>query len=238
LIYAKETICAVANQHGMTASFLPKLLADQAGNGCHCHFSLVDNSGNNATSDSERRFSLSAMGEAFAAGIVAHLPSIMPFAAANPNSYHRIAPSTWSGAYHCWGVNNREAPCRLVGLAGRPDTVNFELKAMDGTANPHLCLVALIAAGLRGVREGMLLPETVQVDPATLPAEKRPQRLPPTLGESLRLLDCDTEFKAAFAEAAHSDVLLRVYAAVKCSECDVLEGMSLPEQVERLSARF
>ena len=90
---------------------------------------------------------------------------MLAFTAASPNSYRRIAPSTWSGAYQCWGVNNREAPLRLVGAAAHAGTLNFELKCFDATANPYLGLVGVIAAGLLGIREGLQLPPPVGVDP-------------------------------------------------------------------------
>jgi len=165
LVFRKEVISSVAQSHELVASFLPKLYVDQAGNGCHCHFSLTDAGGQNVLADGERPYSLSTTGEAFAAGVLAHLPALMALTAGNPNSFRRIAPSTWSGAYSCWGVNNREAPLRLVGLPGRPQSINFELKTVDGTANPHLALVGIVAAGLLGIRHKLTLSDPVQVDP-------------------------------------------------------------------------
>jgi len=78
-------------------------------------------------------------------------------------SYERIQPNTWSGAYKCWGRDNREAPLRTASPPGcDADMVsNFELKSFDGCANPHLGLAAIIAAGMDGLRNHYPLPEPV-----------------------------------------------------------------------------
>lgn len=76
-------------------------------------------------------------------------------------SYSRIQPNTWSGAFKCWGRDNREAPLRTASPPGcDADMVsNFELKSFDGCANPHLGLAAIIAAGMDGLRKHHQLPE-------------------------------------------------------------------------------
>lgn len=76
-------------------------------------------------------------------------------------SYNRIQPNTWSGAYQCWGKENREAPLRTACPPGIPlDLVsNFEIKSFDACANPHLGLAAIVAAGIDGLRRSLTLPE-------------------------------------------------------------------------------
>jgi len=78
-------------------------------------------------------------------------------------SYDRIQPDTWSGAYQCWGKENREAPLRTACPPGVPlDLVsNFEIKSFDGCANPHLGLAAIVAAGIDGLRRDLKLPEPI-----------------------------------------------------------------------------
>lgn len=78
-------------------------------------------------------------------------------------SYDRIKPDTWSGAYHCWGKENREAPLRTACPPGVPLELvsNFEVKSFDGCANPHLGLAAILAAGIDGLRRGLILPEPI-----------------------------------------------------------------------------
>jgi glutamine synthetase len=198
--------------------------------------SLIDAvTGDSAMADDSRPHGLSALGEAFAAGVLRHLPALLPFTAANPNSYRRIKPSMWSGAFRCWGVNNREAPLRLVGAPGRPETVNFELKAVDGTANPYLALAAIVTAGLCGIRGGYTLPAPVFGDPAGVDGQ---EPLPSSLEEALAALEADVEFRAALEGTLGSETLCRVYPIIKRNECVALSGLSLEEQAAQLWARF
>jgi glutamine synthetase len=76
-------------------------------------------------------------------------------------SYDRIQPNTWSGAYKCWGKENREAPLRTACPPGIQAGLvsNFEIKSFDGCANPHLGLAAILAAGIDGLRRHLCLPE-------------------------------------------------------------------------------
>ena len=86
------------------------------------------------------------------------------------NSYHRIVPRTWAGAFMCWGHDNREAPVRVASVFGGLEeaSTNVELKACDASCNPYLALGGLIAAGLDGLENGLEPPEPVDVDPATI----------------------------------------------------------------------
>lgn len=78
-------------------------------------------------------------------------------------SYARIQPGTWSGAFQCWGRDNREAPLRTASPPGCDADIvsNFELKSFDGCANPHLGLAAIITAGMDGLRQHRQLPNPV-----------------------------------------------------------------------------
>ena len=250
LIFRKETISSVAAQHGMAASVLPKLYEDQAGNGCHVHLSLVDavlhtSSMGRPASDQRKEGShgLSSLGEAFTAGILKHLQALMPFLAANPNSYHRIKPQCWSGAYTCWGINNRETPIRLIEHPVRDEYRNIELKTLDGTANPYLALAAIVAAGLSGIRQGLSLPEPVVGDPHNIGEVDREKQeifpLASTLQEALEGLDDDEEFRTILEEITgtgeHS--VCDIYSAVKISESKHISE-ELEKQVMQLWNRF
>ena len=105
-------------------------------------------------------------------------PGLCGLTAPSFNSYHRIAPGTWAGAFTCWGYDNREAPVRVPSpfRGAEEASTNAELKACDASCNPYLALGGLIAAGLDGLERGLELPEPVDVDPATLPADERARR--------------------------------------------------------------
>ncbi|KAF6262809.1 hypothetical protein COO60DRAFT_573156 [Scenedesmus sp. NREL 46B-D3] len=95
---------------------------------------------------------LSSMAASFLAGLLHHLPGLLPFTCATENSYARLTPGTWSGALTCWGWDNREAPLRLTcpNAADPAGSCNIEFKPFDATANPYIGLAAMIAAGMRG----------------------------------------------------------------------------------------
>lgn len=100
---------------------------------------------------------LSALEASFLAGLLQHLPHIALLLLPTAASYARVLDGVWSGGtYVCWGTDNREAPVRLCN-APVPAARNFELKTLDGTANPHLALAGALGAGLAGVLQGQKL---------------------------------------------------------------------------------
>ncbi|KAF8672674.1 hypothetical protein HU200_049368 [Digitaria exilis] len=192
LIYARETIKSVARKHGLLATFLPKPDLNDIGSGSHVHLSLWENGVNVFMGSSKDNFhGMSKTGEKFLAGVYHHLSSILAFTAPHPNSYDRIQPNTWSGAYLCWGKENREAPLRTACPPGVPlDLVsNFEIKSFDACANPHLGLAAIVAAGIDGLRSDLKLPEPIESNPADYASKLK--RLPQNLQEAVESLSAD-----------------------------------------------
>jgi glutamine synthetase len=218
-VFVRETIRGVAARHGLVASLAPKPWPDGAGNGAHIHFSLWDDGGRNRFYDAASTDGLSAEAHSFIAGVLEHLPGLCGLTAPSFNSYHRIVPEYWAGAFTCWGFDNREAPIRVPSTfrgAEEPST-NVELKCADATCNPYLALGGLIAAGLHGLEQGLEPPEPVPVDPAGIPEDEREQRgihrLPTTLAEALDALEAD-----AVLTQALGPVLAGSYLAVRRSE--------------------
>src|SRR6201992_1684905 len=130
---------AAPTRHGLWASFAPKPLPEQAGNGAHLHASLWAD-GSNAFADPAGRYGLSALGYHFLGGVLARLPGLVALSCGTVNSYRRLAPSMWSGAYACFGPDNREAAVRVCSPIGAAGSVNLELKPSDSSANPYLAL--------------------------------------------------------------------------------------------------
>uniref|UniRef100_A0A2C9VE05 GS catalytic domain-containing protein n=1 Tax=Manihot esculenta TaxID=3983 RepID=A0A2C9VE05_MANES len=191
LIFSREVIRAIARKHGLLATFVPKYALDDLGSGSHVHISLCQNGENVFMASGSSRHGISTVGEEFMAGVLHHLPSILAFTAPIPNSYDRIQPNTWSGAYQCWGKENKEAPIRTACPPGIKDGFisNFEIKCFDGCANPYLSLAAVLAAGIDGLRRHLSLPEPVDVNPLYL--DGKVNRLPKSLSESLEALKKD-----------------------------------------------
>jgi len=221
-LLVRETIRGVATRHDLVASLAPKPWPENAGNGAHIHFSLWDDAGErNRFHDAAAPDRLSAEARSFIAGVLAHLPGLCGLTAPSFNSYHRIVPQYWAGAFMCWGHDNREAPVRVPsvfrGLEER--STNAELKASDASANPYLALGGLIAAGLDGLERELQLPEPVEVDPATIDEAERAargiDRLPATQKDALDALETDEVLTAALGP-----VLTESYLAVRRSEWD------------------
>jgi glutamine synthetase len=217
-LLVRETIRGVAGRHGLVASLAPKPWPDTAGNGGHVHFSLWDGA-RNAFYDGSRTDGLSDDARAFVGGVVEHLPGLCGLTAPSFNSYHRIVPHYWAGAFACWGYDNREAAVRVASTfrGAEESSTNAELKACDATCNPYLALGGLLAAGLDGLQRGLEPPEPVDVDPATIADDERARRgivrLPETQAAALDALADDHVLTSALGP-----VLAGTYLAVRRSE--------------------
>jgi glutamine synthetase len=219
-LLVRETIRGVAARLGHVASLAPKPWPEAAGNGGHIHFSLWSEGGSrNLFHDPSRPDRLSDTARQFVAGVLAHLPGLCGLTAPSFNSYHRIVPQYWAGAFIAWGHDNREAPVRVPSVfAGMEEaSTNAELKSADATCNPYLALGGLIAAGLDGLERSLEPPEPLEVDPATIPDSEREargvHRLPATQEEALAALESDDVLTAALGPA-----LAESYLAVRRSE--------------------
>lgn len=233
-IVFREAVRGVAQQHGRVASFLPKIFESQAGSGCHLNLSLWQG-GVNVTGDASHLSGLSDTGRAFIAGILAHLPALCALSIPSPNSYRRLRPSAWAGAYATWGHLNREAAVRVS--AASAGSARFELKTSDATANPYLALGSVIAAGLDGIERNLPLPPETAYDPGLLSGTEREARgvvaLPRSLGEAITALEHDPVLLTALG-TERADT----YLAVRRAEWQALQGLSLQEEVTLLAERY
>lgn len=231
----RETVKAIALQKGMIASFLPKLFPQESGSGCHLHLSLWKND-KNISGSSDDAYGLSTEGKYFIAGVLHHLPALMGISTPTTNSYHRIKPHTWSGAFRCWGIDNREAAIRVI--SEKDNFVkHFEIKTVDASSNPYLALGAVIFAGYDGIKNKMTLPEPVQQDPGTLSSDERSikgiRTLPTHLDQALTYLEKDRDLMDALGSK-----LSQAYLAVKKAEFEYFKDLSHQEEVEILLDKF
>jgi glutamine synthetase len=234
-VLVRETIRAVTVEHGLAASFSPKVDADSVGSGCHVHLSLWrrDGAGEpaNAMAGGSGPYGMTGAGESFAAGILHRLPALLAIGAPTVASYLRLIPSHWAGAFACWGLENREAALRFVtGADGeRAAAANLEVKCVDAAANPYLLMAALLAAGRDGLGADRRLPEPVGTDPAGLPESERAARgivpLPASLAAAVAAFEADAALRDALGEAVVDTV-----ATVRRGEIELLDGAT-PEEI-------
>ncbi len=235
IIY-RETVRGVATQHGIIASFLPKIFEDKAGSGCHINFSFW-RKGENISGDPQQSDGIGQEAAAFIAGVLAHLPALAAITIPSKTSYRRIKPHFWAGAFRSWGYQNREAAVRVCANQDGTRASRFELKTADASSNPYLALGSLIAAGLDGLQRNLELPEQVTVDPGLIPEEERRTKgidlLPQNLGESIKLLHKNEVLLEAMGTA-----LAKSFLAVRQCEWDALKDMSFEEEVALLVERY
>ncbi|MGP0037609.1 MAG: glutamine synthetase [Solirubrobacteraceae bacterium] len=212
-LLARQTIHAAARAHGLRASFAPLVTAEGVGNGWHIHSSVWRGDENLLAGDPTRP---GPEGASYIAGLLRDLSAITAVTAPSVPSLARLRPGYFASAYAFWGVENREAALRYVPsspLLGASHA-NIELKPSDASANPYLALAAVIAAGVAGVEEGLVLPDAVAEDPGGWTAEERGRAgiisLPSTPDEQERAL-----LGSAAVRSALGEPLLGAFLAVR-----------------------
>ena len=213
--FFKFMVKSLAEKHGLRATFMPKPFENLTGNGCHAHVSLWS-SNNNKFLDKGDRFGLSKIAYHFVGGILKNAESLAAFFNPTLNSYRRInAPPTksgasWSPSSISYTGNNRTHMIRI------PDPGRFELRLMDGSANPYLIQAGIMASGLYGIENkvdpGQPLQCNMYTDYKNYPELKR---LPDDLEDALEKLEENKVLKEAFGE----DVI-NSYLKLKKQEID------------------
>ena len=236
----RDTARGVAMKQGLVASFAPKPFVDQAGNGCHIHFSAWELEGEtNLFFDANGDHNISSRGYQFMAGVLSHLAGLVALTAPSVNSYRRLQPHYWSSAFNCFGPDNREAAVRIAsGFWGEEmKTVNLELKPSDSSHNPYIALGGLIAAGLDGVDRELDPGEPVLVDPGGLSEQERQERgierLPTNLEEAIDALEKDDVLVTAMGE-----VLSREYISIKRADWQDSKQRDVEEELKQHFHRY
>jgi glutamine synthetase len=227
----RATIVRVARRHGYEVSFAPVALEGTVGNGSHVHLSAWRDD-RNLMHGGDGPCGMTRTGEAFAAGVLDHLPDLSAVLTPSVLSYVRLEPSHWSAPFTCWGPENREAALRYVGgSAGtRARAANIEVKPLDASANPYVAQAVIIAAGMDGVARDLRLPEPLLVDPATLGPDEREargiHRLPTDLDAAIARMSSSSLVRGALGEP-----LSEAFLAVRRLEWETFGAMELPDVI-------
>jgi len=188
-----------AKQHNQIATFLPKPLFGEAGNGMHFHQQLVKN-GKNAFYDPEGSHRLSQTALHYIGGMLSHAPALLAFTNPSTNSYRRLVPGYEAPVNAFFSSGNRSAAIRLPKYATQPDQVRFEFRPPDATCNPYLAMAAMLLAGMDGIQQEIDPTEAgfgpFDEDVFAWEPEKRKliKSLPTTLSEALNALELDSSF--------------------------------------------
>ncbi|KAI0782558.1 hypothetical protein C8Q75DRAFT_737524 [Abortiporus biennis] len=165
LVFTREVIYNVARKHGLRATLAPRVHPYSTGSSSHTHVSVHPLRAFPNLTSSSLAPSLSPISQSFLQSTLLHLPSICALTLPTSFSYDRMHDGIWSGGtYVGWGVEARENPIRVTGSNYPPSDnfkagggQHFEIRCVDGTANPHLAMAGLLAIGSYGVKEGMKL---------------------------------------------------------------------------------
>ncbi|MDR3654873.1 MAG: glutamine synthetase family protein [Mycobacterium sp.] len=193
VVLIRLVVSRAARRHGLRISLSPAPFAGSVGSGAHQHFSLSMPEGP-LFSDGTGAHGMSSAGESAVAGVLRGLPEAQGILCGSIVSGLRMHPGNWSGAYVCWGTENREAAVRFVkGGPGSPRGGNVEVKVIDPSANPYLASAAILGLALDGIKREAPLPPETTVDPALLSDAEREQAgtvlLPASQAAAIAALD-------------------------------------------------
>ena len=189
----KHVVKTYATKHGLHATFMPKPMNDSDGCGMHLKMTLMDLEGNNILSDPADSYGLSELGYHFMAGIMAHVRGLT--AVTNPlvNSYKRIVPGNEAPAYIVWSSGNR-SPLISVPRTSAKD-MHIELRNPDPCVNSYLAFAGIIAAGLEGIKKGLMPQAATELNIYRLSEEEceklNLKRLPKSLSEAVEEMEND-----------------------------------------------
>jgi len=189
----RSVVRAVAELHGVHATFMPKPISGINGSGMHTHISLFGEDGNAFHEESDE-FGLSETAYQFLAGVLEHAPAITAICNPTVNSYKRLVPGYEAPIYVAWSDVNRSALVRKPAARG-PNASRIELRSPDPSCNPYLALAVMLHAGLDGIEKGLDCPDPVRENIYEFTEQDRIDRgietLPSTLGQALTALNAD-----------------------------------------------
>lgn len=203
IVTFRSTVRAIAQRHGLHATFMPKPRTDLPGSALSLNISGFRD-GKNMFSDPNAENGLSQEAYSFIAGLLAHMNGMAAIANPIVNSYKRLKPGFHAPTELFWSLNDYRAPIRVV--AGKEGDTHIEWTLPDGAANPYLLIAMVVASGLRGIREKMV----------PLKVDEKSGALPGTLKESLYALEKDT-----FLRSVCGDSYARTYLKEKTREWDL-----------------
>jgi glutamine synthetase len=232
LVLMRIIVGRAARRHGLRVSLSPVPFAGSVGSGAHQHFSLMQGKVPLLAAGTAVG-GMTAEGESAVAGLLAGLPQAQGVLCGSVLSGLRTQPGSWSGAYVCWGTENREAAVRfLVGGPSNPHGGNVEVKVIDPSANPYLATAAILGLAADGIERTLPLPPETTVDPATLTDQKREEAgivlLPAKQSAAIDALDGSSLMRGILG-----DHVVDAVVAVRRYEQETYGGMNPDELADK-----
>jgi glutamine synthetase len=227
----KYCVHNVADAYGKTATFMPKPLVGDNGNGAHVHQSITKGDTNIFHGDEYAGLSKTAL--FYIGGIIKHARAICAFSNASTNSYKRLVPGFEAPVLLAYSARNRSASIRVPYIqGGNPRGYRVEVRFPDNTGNPYLSFAAMLMAGLDGIQNEMHPGDSFDKDLYDLPPEELEgvPTVASSLEQALDALDQDRDFLKS--GDVFSDGAIDSYIALKQEEVDYLNSTTHPAEFE------
>ncbi len=188
-----------AIEEGLSATFMPKPIYDEAGNGLHVHMHMFKN-GEPIFYDENGYSQLSKEALYFIGGLLRHIGAVCAFTNPSTNSFKRLVPGYEAPVTVGFATANRSSVIRIPAYAKDPDKKRFELRNPDGTCNPYYAYAAILMAGLDGIKNKIDPvadgngPYDINLYNLSDEEKKKIKGLPKSLGSALKALERDHEF--------------------------------------------
>lgn len=225
----KYVVLNVADSYAKTATFMPKPLVGDNGNGMHVHMSLGKDGRNLFTGDLYGGLSQTALH--YIGGIIKHAKALNAFTNAAVNSYKRLVPGFEAPVMLAYSARNRSAAIRVPYIFN-PKARRIEVRFPDSTANPYLAFAAILMAGIDGIRNKIDPGEAMDKDLYDLPPEEADNiaQVAFSLEEALNALEADSDFLKE--GEVFNDELLEGYIALKREEVEKMRLQVHPLEYE------
>jgi glutamine synthetase len=229
VITAKYALFNLARRHDLFITFMPKPMFHQAGSGMHLHIYLTKN-GKNAFYKKGEYGNINEFGRYFIGGLLKHGQALSAFTNPSTNSYKRLVPGFEAPVALTYSKGNRSSAIRIPAYVNKPEMTRIEYRPPDSTANPYLCLSAMLLAGIDGIVN--------KTDPVKLSygphdeyitdysLKDKVNYLPRNLEESLDALELDNEFLKL--GGIFTDELIQQWEKIKHEEINSINTMPHP----------
>ena len=225
----KYCVHNVAHNFGLTATFMPKPLVGDNGNGMHVHQSIFKGDNNVFSGDEYGGLSDNAL--YYIGGIFKHARALNAFTNASTNSYKRLVPGFEAPVLLAYSARNRSASCRIP-YVSNPKGRRVEVRFPDATANPYLAFTAMLMAGLDGIQNKIHPGGPLDKDLYDLPPEEETEvaTVSHSLDQALDALDSDRDFLKA--GGVMTDDMIDAYVELKIEEVQRLRQATHPLEFE------
>ncbi len=210
----KLAVKTIAKRHGLHATFMPKPKEDVNGSGMHINMSLSRN-GKNIFRDPEDERGLSREAYYFIGGLLKHMKDMTAINNPLVNSYKRLVPGYEAPVYIAWSAINRTPLIRIPSISG--EAARVELRSPDPSSNPYLVLAVCLAAGLDGIRNQILPPDSVEKNIFRMTEQEKEElgieALPYNLIDAVKRME-----KSTFIRQVLGEHIFRNYCLAKHKE--------------------